>query len=234
MKFILLFEKSLVSEDVPLPNMFVTSEENAYGILFVKWFNGEALHLDAKYPKNYYDLKLIKTKYLKQATHPCTKDTSNRCIIEMIVKNLEHGFEYHNKCSRPCQPISFPVADFESLKLFPKCETMKDYVCNLWIAYYTEKNASKICPKHCSKYEYRGKRYHKVGTKNNNYNITWFYRFLSKNFEVHEEYLLYDTTGLIGSVGGTLGLFTGFSFLEVINNIIDFTYKRLSMVISIF
>ena len=29
---------------------------------------------------------------------------------------------------------------------------------------------------------------------------------------IHEEYLIYDTIGLIGSIGGTLGMFIGFSF----------------------
>ena len=39
--------------------------------------------------------------------------------------------------------------------------------------------------------------------------------------DVQEEYLVYDSTGFIGSVGGTLGLFIGFSFREIVNLIIE-------------
>ena len=35
------------------------------------------------------------------------------------------------------------------------------------------------------------------------------------------EYLVYDIDGMIGSIGGTLGLFIGFSFLDVIKEIIN-------------
>ena len=37
-----------------------------------------------------------------------------------------------------------------------------------------------------------------------------------------EEYLLYDFGGMIGSIGGTLGLFIGFSFYDVILKIINY------------
>ena len=40
--------------------------------------------------------------------------------------------------------------------------------------------------------------------------------FLSKDREVQEEYLITDITGFIGYAGGTLGLFVGFSFYDVI------------------
>ena len=48
-----------------------------------------------------------------------------------------------------------------------------------------------------------------------------FYYFLSKNeTKVFEEYLIHDLISMIGSVGGTFGLFIGFSFNNVVSNII--------------
>ena len=38
---------------------------------------------------------------------------------------------------------------------------------------------------------------------------------------VHEEYIVYDTLGIIGSVGGTLGLFIGFSFSGLVSSIME-------------
>ena len=52
------------------------------------------------------------------------------------------------------------------------------------------------------------------------------YVFFSYTFEMMErtevkEYLVYDTIGMISSVGGTLGLFLGFSFFSLISDILD-------------
>ena len=38
---------------------------------------------------------------------------------------------------------------------------------------------------------------------------------------VFQEYVVYDTIGMIGSVGGTLGMFIGFSFTGFISSIIN-------------
>ena len=49
----------------------------------------------------------------------------------------------------------------------------------------------------------------------------WFwYQFEDvdeKGIIVNEEYLIYDTINMIGSLGGTLGLFIGFSFSNVLD-----------------
>ena len=50
----------------------------------------------------------------------------------------------------------------------------------------------------------------------------WRYVFMADTIEVNEEYLVYDFSGLVGSIGGTFGLFIGFSFREVANNVIKF------------
>ena len=54
------------------------------------------------------------------------------------------------------------------------------------------------------------------------------YVFDNELIEVYEEYLMYDIIGLIGTVGGTLGLFIGFSFFDVSSTIIQyiFSYNR--------
>ena len=49
----------------------------------------------------------------------------------------------------------------------------------------------------------------------------WEIKFMSKTEEVNQEYLIYDITGFVGSVGGTLGLFIGFSFRDIVEIILD-------------
>ena len=40
------------------------------------------------------------------------------------------------------------------------------------------------------------------------------------------EYIITDTMGMIGSVGGTFGMFIGFSMTGVISSIIEFFKER--------
>jgi len=45
---------------------------------------------------------------------------------------------------------------------------------------------------------------------------------------VYEEYLIYDVKGMVGSIGGTLGLFIGFSFY----NVIGYLQEALALIIK--
>ena len=44
--------------------------------------------------------------------------------------------------------------------------------------------------------------------------IGFKYRFKNLAMGIYQEYLVYDWKGMITSVGGSLGLFLGFSFLD--------------------
>ena len=44
--FYLSFSKNLSLDDVPMPEIYLTSEDNAYGIINYGWANGEELKID--------------------------------------------------------------------------------------------------------------------------------------------------------------------------------------------
>ena len=44
--------------------------------------------------------------------------------------------------------------------------------------------------------------------------------------KVEEEYDVYSFTGIVGTVGGSLGLFVGFSFLDIILLVIAFPCEK--------
>ena len=48
---------------------------------------------------------------------------------------------------------------------------------------------------------------------------------------VQQEYLIFDVTGMIGSVGGTLGMCIGFSFSGITTMILNFTKSRIMKLI---
>ena len=84
------------------------------------------------------------------------------------------------------------------------------------------------CPKPCSILEYSGKLDYwepKYDWQSNNTMIIYL-RFQSPEvITIYEEYLIYDFNGMLGSIGGTLGLFVGFSFSSAIELFINLLKK---------
>ena len=94
----------------PTPEIYITSEENAYGILWKNWINGEEL----KFPINYvtdndFILKTENTYYLEETTACTKKHTFNRCVSKAILDaNYKIKRTYANVCKNPCLPFSLP------------------------------------------------------------------------------------------------------------------------------
>ena len=107
------------------------------------------------------------------------------------------------------------------------------YHLNDFYADFINSEAVEYCLKDCSITEYKGKLFHKKGDrevhfqnnpndKGKNMQMFWKYIFASKQAKVYNEYLVYDPIGIIGIIGGTFGLFIGFSFKDFIIDIIEF------------
>ena len=43
--------------------------------------------------------------------------------------------------------------------------------------------------------------------------------------KVQEEYLIYNEVDVVGIIGGTMGLFIGFSFFDIVNDVIAYISK---------
>ena len=76
------------------------------------------------------------------------------------------------------------------------------------------------CPKACTVFEYHGEHETSNDQAINIRTIGFDYWMGSSEIKLQTEYLVYDLNGLVGFVGGTLGLFLGFSFFEVIKIIL--------------
>ena len=57
-------------------------------------------------------------------------------------------------------------------------------------------------------------------------NVKLALKFESMAVEVSEEYLVYDFANFIGTLGGSLGLFIGFSYTGFIGGIIDYFFVK--------
>ena len=53
------------------------------------------------------------------------------------------------------------------------------------------------------------------------------FAFIDQLKTINEEELIWDTYNLIGSVGGILGLWVGFSFFNIFEILVDFIYRKM-------
>ena len=66
------------------------------------------------------------------------------------------------------------------------------------------------------------------GYYNDSMTIEYVFRFPSTSKEVHEEVLIFDEIGLLGSLGGSLGLFVGFSIFGYATPILEAIYEKVA------
>ena len=135
----------------------------------------------------------------------------------------------NSNCSNSCLAVPVSATAMSNMGSIPYCQSITDYSClniEMRKAFY---EINENCPKSCFINEYTGKQTFMLETDNTTkYEKTWYYIFSSKYVKVQKEYLLYDITGFVGSIGGTLGLFIGFSFRDVIDMVLNYL-KRLSL-----
>ena len=198
----------------------MTSEQNSEGIYGMNWANGEELKFTLEHSINYYTLNVIKKIYLGENLRQssCRNREYRNCIVQTIADQSNYS-----NCTTFCLPITIPEITNTTI---PNCTKLHHYNCMRTKMYTLLLDAAKKCPKFCIATEYYGKLTHDINLMRDP-SISWQIT-ISENIDVHEEYLVYDVNGLIGSVGGTLGLFCGASFADVIFFIIDYLWNMIN------
>ena len=186
--------------------IFVTSEPNAYGVSMGKWMDGEFLEFDLTLSyASQVSLISERFQYLKQKSN-CSEESFyevwGKAYIDLIKE----------KCNTTCATISLPLRN----------ASLCDYTnwsCaeGLRLLSFTKFLKSENYFGPCTKLQYKGNLESSYLLANNLTSI-FSYKFGSPEMTtVHEEYFIYDTTGMIGSVGGSLGMCIGFSFSNIFN-----------------
>ena len=197
------FNKNL--EKVPAIDAYVTSLENSYGVTYDTWNDGEELAKKSISKVGGIKLRFKKRKYLKDGIR-CSEQSFYQCFAERI-EQADFG-----NCPRKCTHISLDGSEL------PYCNTLDEADCaGKAIAKTWNNITSEECRKPCEIYEFQEKGAWQDKSRDHD-GFLFSYEFLkNEKTKTSEEYLIYDTVGLIGSVGGTLGMFTGFTFSNTIS-----------------
>ena len=191
-----------------------SSNPNFFGIDAPRWWDGEPL--DFKVGLSHMASFTIKPKqyiYL-ESTSKCSQNSSYEqwgMIYMELVKN---------NCQKSCKDVVLPQM-FDSI---PLCTDVRDINCarSQFEKANTKFLASESYYGKCNIIEYVGRTEFDVKKDNLKHASVIEYTFKQpETMTVQTEFLVYDITTLIGSIGGTLGMCIGFSFTNVVSWILD-------------
>ena len=197
-----LFNKtSLKVEDYPRKvSIYLTDTNGWQGIVDDDWIYTKPEKYDLPLNRRLeyvalYDFKLmeIKKKYLTGVDNPTECQRSLMLTI-------------------PCSPLCFPL-NYNYILGLPACYNFNQTDC-INRALYGNKNilaARYHCLKPKETVEYKGKPYENTYNLLNGSGIALYFQFNRLEKEVKEEIYVINTRELIASIGGSLGLFIGFS-----------------------
>ena len=211
--------------------LYFTSHENKHGMVF---------HDHGKQELKKYTVKtgqmagfsLRKQKFLRmESTQTCRDYTKSGgtfmdCMIESQIDCYMNESNSNCRCIPAQSKTQFEIMNI-SLKY---CQTNEEFGCarkRMHDCYFNKATSDK-CPKPCKDYRYNaiqmeGEVDEEIKEKNI---INFVVAYRSVDEKVYQEYYIYDTFSFIGNVGGSLGLFIGFSYTDFLGNILDFVFKK--------
>ena len=165
------------------------------------------------------------TEYIKE----CSELAFFKCYAEKIAISADFN------CSKKCVSLQVKSIIENITHNVTKCLNDLEEYCMTGIqGYKTFKKLKSTCLKQC-RVKGSSVKVHKVVTKNL-YKLgdvqldVWF--TVSPEIKHYREYLIYDGLGMFGSIGGSLGLFLGFSLFDSLSMLLDVLLKKLNFLQS--
>ena len=207
--FYITIQRKLEKQDKPdKMNLFMASPESWYGITTETW---PYLTLE-KYTFEFNTSAIIwMDMYVKQITYQKGHSSIKNC--------LKNHLSVYN-CTHICIPFFLSY-----LNHLPACLTNEETKCmyKYW-AFADDFNIYsqyKQCLKPLTTTLYEANPVQLEGEVNATNSVDLLFSYASNEMEIEEEALMIGTSTYIGSVGGSLGLFLGFSFFTYLSCCID-------------
>ncbi len=215
---IISFNKTYPAEDRPeFLTVYLSAPNEHFGIANAYWYGIEPFSFTLrKSTAAQLQFKTLRYTKFETGNDPCRHYLSNDSMVLCTMTIKAHVLlkDLLSKCANPCNSVSFKtiMANIDDSGL-GECKTDEDLACFMEVSHYGNLDDNQWCPDPCQGYEYTARidRYDFVHP-----NGEFVLDFMPSSYRitVQEEVLLFDLATFIGSVGGSLGLFVGFSFYD--------------------
>ena len=196
-------------------SVFFTSEEDRYGALFTDL--GRLMPLKVSLiPGTAVAVNLKKRVFKKLPSKGnCKQYPKDKSFMKCM---LEKQVECYGLGNQTCQCI--PENNHKTqFQLFPipswnTCTNDTEYTCGFgkMMSCYYSKMVTKACPRSCENEKYKGQKMYLNQYPTMPNMMIMRMKYSTMNVQVYEEYEVQDIYTFIGTVGGSLGLFIGFSY----------------------
>ena len=159
---------------------------------------------------------------------PCLSGSRKGWERNRSSSGIERGGD--NKCHKS-QVVLFPY-EFPFLKGFENCTSNAEAKCMEQQIILNEKSLLQACFKSKRATKYNGVKV--LGhSDQNSYKagIYFYFDHISSSITLQNERYIISTTDFIGSVGGSLGLFLGFSFFTYTSDVIEKVLNKFTKII---
>ena len=203
--------------------IWLTSQHDSLGIIYRTLGNFRPFKTNVPFGGDHFPkITIEQTETINLKCHKSDSDyvSEQQCFADNY---LFGNFSCHTKCL-PIQMSGFRIVrDFSAIE---NCKNLDDEVCNNGPEVWDELTPTfRNCPKPCLETNYAESQ---IETMNNKYdyslmneNEAFFYLKVDLDQFVLKELLVYDANDMIGSIGGSLGLFFGFAFLDILSRLLD-------------
>ena len=154
-----------------------------------------------------------------------------QCFVNIFIN------EHFSPCPIKCLPIQMKGFNYvNNSMLLPNCTKLEDEICNggpkVWNTIGDEfpkcTNPCKMITYKDSQLELREPTHMKTGQTLANFELV-----MNSIRKIEKQALVYDTNDVIGAIGGSLGLFLGFSFFDVISKCLDLIMRLFHYLVSL-
>ena len=208
--------------------VYFTSEEDRYGLLTYDLGRMTPFKIspDAGIAVGVNLKKLIWSKLESKGN--CNHYTKDQSFMKCMLRNQVECFKWGNHHCK-CIPENTHKTHFQ---LFPisswnVCTNDKEYQCGFqeMLSCYFNKIVTEVCPLSCEKEVYQGQKmyFNRLPVDANTMLIEM--KYSTMNIQMHEEYEIQDIYSFIGTVGGSLGLFIGFSYTGCLEKVWNYVLR---------
>ena len=214
--------------------VYFTSLENKRGMVFFDHGKQELKKHVVKLGQ-YVGFSLRKKMFLNmESTQTCRDYTKSGgsfidCMIKSQIDCYLNGSNSNCRCIPAQSKTQFDIMNVT----LGFCQTKDEFRCAYKRMHdcYFNKVTTDNCPKACTKNIYTAIKMEGVERKDEEIIekniIDFLVAYITVEETVYQQYYIHDVFSFIGNVGGSLGLFIGFSYTDFFGKILDFVLKKL-------